>query len=162
MNGHVGYVLKNSDGEVIDLWGGVWGQLPSPPGVIVLPNGDQVCAPVIGVEYSGCVLENWLMDEPPAPIPATISDRQFFQQAAIDGLVSQEEALSAVQTGSIPVVLQAVIDGIEDPNNRFAATMLLAGATTIERYHPLTDAVAAHLGWDSTQLDEFFIRAAQL
>lgn len=96
------------------------------------------------------------------PPPQTISDRQFFQQAAIDGLITQAEALAAVQTGTIPASLQAIVDGIADADQRFAATMLLAGATVFERYHPLTEAVGAAFGWTSAQIDTFFTQAAGL
>lgn len=101
--------------------------------------------------------------EPPLPQPPEmISDRQFFQQAAIAGLITQAEALSAVQTGAIPAVLQSVVDSITDPGQQFAATMMLSGATIFERNHPLTEAVGAYLGWTSAQVDQFFIAAAQL
>ncbi len=96
------------------------------------------------------------------PVPQIISDRQFFQQAAVLQIITQAEALAAVQTGAIPSVLQTIVDGIADPDQKFAATMLLAGATVFERNHPLTEAVGAALGWTSGQIDQFFISAAQL
>ena len=99
---------------------------------------------------------------PPPPIPSIISDRQFFQQAAILGIITQAEALAAVQTGAIPAVLQTIVDGITDPDQKFAATMLLSGATVFERNHPFTEAVGAALGWTSAQVDQFFVAAAQL
>lgn len=100
---------------------------------------------------------------PPAPVvPRDISDRQFFQQAAIAGVVTQAEALAAVQTGTIPAVLQAMVDAIQDPDEQFAATMILSGATVFERTHPLTEAIGVGAGWSSEQIDQFFIAAAQL
>lgn len=99
---------------------------------------------------------------PPVSIPQQISDRQFFQQAAIAGVITELEALAAVQTGTIPSVLQAIVDAIPDANQKFAATMLLAGATVFERNHVLTEAVGMGLGWTSGQIDQFFISAAQL
>lgn len=95
-------------------------------------------------------------------VPETISDRQFFQQAAILGIITQSEALDAVRTGTIPSVLQSIVDGIQDPSQKFAATMLLAGATVFERNHPFTNAVGVALGWSSQQIDQFFIDAAKL
>lgn len=159
----VGYKLKVVEtGEVLQQWGGTWGVFFSPPGEVRLPSGDIVCGPEVGVEYQGCVLEIWEMEEPPPPVPALISDRQFFQQAAVLGIITQAEALAAVQTGTIPAVLQTIVDGIEDPDEKFAATMLLSGATTFERAHPFTEAVGDALGWTSEQIDQFFIAAAQL
>jgi hypothetical protein len=127
---------------------------------------------IIGPEHQAewAAYQAWLADghapSPPIPepayIPAVISDRQFFQMAAIDGLVSMDEALAAVKTGAIPPVLQTIVDGIDDPFQQFAAKMLLSGATEFERNHPLTEAVGAHLGWTSAQIDQFFIQGAKL
>lgn len=99
---------------------------------------------------------------PPVIVPGVISDRQFFQQAAVAGIITQAEAIAAVATGTIPSMLQTIIDGLPDADQKFAATMLLAGATQFERNHPLTVAVGAHLGLTTAQVDDFFIAAAQL
>ena len=108
------------------------------------------------------ILTQNISDFPTRSVPAQISDRQFFQQAAADGLMTQAEALAAVATGAIPAILQTIVDGITDPAQNFAARMLLSGATVFDRSHPLTAAVGAHLGWTSAQIDQFFIRAAAL
>jgi hypothetical protein len=91
-----------------------------------------------------------------------ISDRQFFQQAAFAGIITQAEALAAVQTGAIPAALQSIVDAIADPQQKFAAQMILSGATTFERNHPLTQSIGAALGWTEDQIDEFFRSAAAL
>lgn len=91
-----------------------------------------------------------------------ISDRQFFQQAALAGIITQAEALAAVQTGAIPAALQTIVDAIADPQQKFAAQMILSGATTFERYHPLTQSIGAALGWTDDQIDQFFRSAAAL
>lgn len=108
------------------------------------------------------VLDQPISEVPLPPVPQIISDRQFFQQAAILGVITQGEALAAVATGAIPAVLQTVVDGITDPDQKFAATMLLSGATIFERYHPFTNAVGAALGWTSDQVDQFFVAASKL
>lgn len=108
------------------------------------------------------VLDQSISEVPLPPVPQIISDRQFFQQAAVLQIITQQEALAAVQTGAIPAILQAVVDGITDPDQKFAATMMLSGATTFERHHPFTEAVGAALGWTSAQVDQFFVAAAQL
>jgi hypothetical protein len=116
-------------------------------------------------EYQTWLSEGNTPEEPESellPVPSTISDRQFFQQAAILGVISQAEALAAVQTGTIPPVLQSIVDGIQDPSEKFAATMLLAGATVFERNHPFTNAVGVALGWSTEQIDQFFIDASKL
>ena len=108
------------------------------------------------------VLDQSISEVPLPPVPQIISDRQFFQQAAVLSLITQAEALAAVQTGAIPAMLQTVVDELPDADTRFAATMLLAGATQFERNHPLTVEVGVHLGLTTAQVDDFFIAAAQL
>ena len=135
----------------------------------VVRNSDGA---IIGPEHvdEWAEYQDWLAlgntpDAPepePVPVPQMISDRQFFQQAAVSQIITQAEALAAVQTGVIPAVLQTVVDGIADPDEKFAATMLLSGATVFERTHPFTEAVGAALGWTSEQIDGFFIQAAGL
>jgi hypothetical protein len=94
-------------------------------------------------------------------VPQTISDRQFFQQLAIAGIISQEEALAAVKTGDIPAALSGFIAALDDAA-RFNAEMLLSGATLFQRAHPLTDAIAAAQGMTPDQVDDFFRAAAAL
>ena len=108
------------------------------------------------------VLDQSISEVPLPPVPQIISDRQFFQQAAFLGIITTDEAIAAVATGTIPAILQAVVDDITDPDQKFAATMMLSGATTFERYHPFTNAVGAALGWTSDQVDQFFINASKL
>lgn len=96
---------------------------------------------------------------PPPPVPGSVSDRQFFQALALAGLISQAEALAAVQTGALPAPIAAIIDAMPD---QFAARMLLSGATTFERRHPLTDALASALGYSPAQTDDLFRAAAAL
>ena len=107
-------------------------------------------------------LETGALSDPPPAVPAMISDRQFFQQLAAEGLITQAEALAAVRTGDLPVALRNIVDSISDPQQRFAAEMLLSGATDIQRSHPLTDAIGAATGRTSAQIDDFFRAAAAL
>lgn len=64
----VGYKLINvEDNTVIEQWGGTWGQQPTVPNPIILPNGDHIHAPDVDVEYSGYKLVVWEMEKPPDP-----------------------------------------------------------------------------------------------
>lgn len=126
--------------------------------VVDVVTGEQTVVPLTPEE----IAEIESLPPPPPAIPQVISDRQFFQQAAVLGVITQAEALAAVQTGAIPAILQTIVDGIPDADQKFAATMLLAGATSFERAHPFTNAVGAALGWTSEQIDQFYIAAAQL
>lgn len=94
--------------------------------------------------------------------PLIISDRQFFQQAAIDGYITQADALAAVQTGFIPLPLQSIVDQIPDANERFTAEMLLSGATIFVRDHPLVAEIGTAFNMTPSQIDTFFRNAMAL
>ncbi len=94
------------------------------------------------------------------PLPE-ISDRQFFQQLAIDGYVTHAEALAAVATGALPAAIEAIVSGIP-VNAQFAARMVLSGATRFERNHQLVEVFAAAVGMDTAALDAFWRAASEL
>lgn len=109
------------------------------------------------IDARGIVIGEYV--PPPPPVPESVSDRQFFQALALGGMISEAEALAAVQTGALPAPIAAIIDAMSD---QFAARMLLSGATTFERRHPLTDALASALGYSPAQTDDLFRGAASL
>lgn len=93
----------------------------------------------------------------------SISDRQFFMKAAIDGYITQEDALKAVQSGFIPAPIQANIDAIQNPNVKFQATMLFSGSNIFYRPDPLVESLLLDFGLkDETSMNEFWRIAAQL
>lgn len=93
-------------------------------------------------------------------VPASISDRQFFQQLAIRGTITQEEALAS-NAAVIPEAILTMIEALPE-DQRFSAKMLVSGATVFERNHPLMLVLTQTLDITSEELDEFFIAAAQL
>ncbi|HLQ94210.1 MAG TPA: hypothetical protein VK148_29670 [Xanthobacteraceae bacterium] len=93
--------------------------------------------------------------------PEIISDRQFYQQLAVLGLISQDDALAAVKIGAVPATLKKLIDALPT-DQQFAAEMHVAGAVEFRRDHPLTAALAVGMGWTSDQVDQLWIAAAQL
>lgn len=97
----------------------------------------------------------------PIVVPQVISDRQFFQQLATTGICTQQEALDAVKTGAIPAALAAIVNQMP-AQQQFAANMIISGATSFERMHPMTVAIGTAYGWSSEQVDQFFIAAYQL
>lgn len=126
------------------------------------PEGKQrIGEPSYDISSGVCV-ETYSVEDVPAYVPQSISDRQFAHVLALQGLISQEEALAWVKTGDIPSALQSLIDDIPDPVIKFSAQMLLAGATVFERDHPMTAQLAAGLGMSSAQVDDLWRAAAAL
>lgn len=89
-----------------------------------------------------------------------ISRRQFFQQLAIVGVISQTEAEDAM-SGVIPPEMLTLIGQIPQ-EAQFAARMLLRGATTFERSHPLSETFRQLFMWSAETLDLFWTDAGQL
>lgn len=97
----------------------------------------------------------------PAPVPPSISDRQFFQQIATMGLITEAEAEDAVASGVIPASLAALVEFLP-AQARHGARMLLKGATVFERNHEMTDTIAWLYGFDSAATDQLFRNASVL
>ncbi len=104
------------------------------------------------------------------PPPEVISDRQFAQALALDGIITQAEALAWAARGDLPEAMTDALTAIpEADGQRFGAHMLLAGATTFERHHPLTGVLGALLTnpetgqpYDAAALDALWSRASAL
>ena len=102
--------------------------------------------------------------QPPQPVSLPdISDRQFYQQLAVMGMITQAEAIAAVGTGAIPSEMQSALTSLPAVE-QFAATMKLTGATTFERGDPLVAVFAAAQNppLTSAQLDALWQAAALL
>ena len=98
---------------------------------------------------------------PPQPVPETISDRQFAQGLAKQGLITTAEALAWVGPGALPAAMVAFLDGLPAAE-RFDAEIILTGATEFCRSYPLTAAFGQATGMDSTALDDFWRFCATL
>ena len=95
------------------------------------------------------------------PVPTEISDRQFFQQMAIEGRITQAEALDAVGSGVIPAAMDTLVEQLP-ANQRFAARMLIRGATTFRRDHSVTELIGQLYGMSAEQIDTTWRAAAKL
>lgn len=95
-------------------------------------------------------------------VPSEISRRQFFQQLAVSGIISNQEAIAALAQGAIPPPLQVLVDQLPNEEAKFNAQMLIIGASVFQRAHPLVDTVRVLLGWTEEQADQFFIDAYKL
>jgi hypothetical protein len=97
----------------------------------------------------------------PVPeVPQQISDRQFFQQLAVLGIITEAEALAS-NAAVIPPPLEALIDAMP-VDQQFAAKMIVSGATIYHRDAALTVAIGTAYGWSAGQIDAFFTAAAAL
>jgi hypothetical protein len=134
---------------------------------VVVRIADNACIPSDPGNSDRIAYEKWLSDggvpdpyvAPPPPVPASISDRQFFQQLAVQGIITQDDAIAS-NAAVIPPPLLSIISGMP-ADQQFGAKMLVGGATVFERNHPMTIAIGTAYGWTSEQVDDFF-RAASL
>ncbi len=94
-------------------------------------------------------------------VPEEISDRQFFQQLSIMGLISEEEAEAAVSTGTLPPAMLVFI-GQLPTEQQFPARMLLKGATSFRRSNPFVSEFGAMQGMTSSEIDDLWRAAAAL
>lgn len=109
------------------------------------------------------IVDSFTVEQMQAPAtPRLISDRQFFQALALQGAITQEEALAAVRTGAIPAAMQSFIDAIPDQDQQFGATMLLSGAVEFDRNHPLVESFRQAMGWTLQQTNDLWRLAATL
>lgn len=99
--------------------------------------------------------------DPARVIPEVISVRQFFQQLAIDGDITQAEALAAVQTRALPQKLADAIASL--PKSRqFSANMLVCGAVEFHRSNETVTLLGQALNKDADALDALWADAFAL
>jgi hypothetical protein len=93
-------------------------------------------------------------------IPDPISRRQFFEALANLGYITEDEAFAAL-SGTIPEAFQPLIESLP-ADQRFSARMLLAGATSFERNHPVVQAIGASPEWGAQKVDALWLAASRL
>lgn len=141
-------------------------QLTSPHQNIIIRTADGMCIPFDpnNRDYMEYLIwaGNNTADPYVAPIivAESISDRQFFQQLAVEGIISQADALAS-NAAVIPPPLLALIEQLPS-DQQFAAKMLVGGATVFKRHHPLSIAIGAAFGFNSAQMDAFWTAADKL
>lgn len=113
------------------------------------------------VDDAGTPRRVWtLIDAPPA-VPEIISDRQFAQQLAVLGTITEAEAIVWAARGDLPDAMEAAMSALPS-EQQFGARMLLSSATTYERSHPLAPMLGAILSYDAAELDDLWRAAAIL
>lgn len=138
----VGYKLVDALDVVYQTWGGTWGQCPSIPNPIKLPNGDYVHAPSLNADYNGYTLVEWSMAEPPPSVPNSITPRQCRLLLLQQGLLASVEATIAQSTEDVRISWEY--------------------ASEFRRDDPILLTFATAFGFSDTAIDQFFIAAAQL
>lgn len=132
----------------------------SPGAAVVVPEIDGHPMSIGGIYKDG------IYTPPPGPtplpemVPQSISDRQFFQQLAVLGIITQDDALAS-NAAVIPPPLLTIINEMP-ADKQFNAKMVISGATVFERNNPLTIDIGTAYGWTSAQIDDFFRAAAAL
>ena len=104
----------------------------------------------------------WAIEPKPVYVPPLISDRQFFHALAKWQIISEQEALAAVATGTIPQAMSDIVEAMPVDSERFDAKMFLSGAVEFRRNHPLVAVFGAAMGWTDAQIDDLFIFAGAL
>lgn len=137
----------HSEGEFLRANGQlVYGPLP--------PNAGDIRSEFDTWVGSGGVVEPYV--EPPTPVPASLSRRQFFQIVAIKGWITWQEAEDAMG-GAIPQALLGLIDELPlDDAQKFDARMLIKGATEFQRRHHLTYLLGYLFDLDDPAIDDLY------
>lgn len=81
----------------------------------------------------------------PRPVPDEISDRQFWQSAALLGYITEAEAFAAVTVGTIPNILVNAIAQLPT-SKQFPVKMAVAGSNTFHLSNPATGLLMQLLG----------------
>jgi hypothetical protein len=146
--------FEEMDGQIVEV-GWHWGDVASP----WVPVPEDVFAGFIAGPDN-----TWLPPEPHSveeALPFEVSDRQFFQQLAVDGIITEEEALLAVGPGTIPSAMLSLIQQLPS-DMRFDAKMKVTGATRFEPLNSLSLTIQQLFGWDEAQAKQFWIAASKL
>jgi hypothetical protein len=155
------YAVIEANGAIVNsiLLEDVSAWQPQGAHTIILDDNQayQIGGTLIDGVYTAPVVE---LPQPTPLFLLSISDRQFFQQLAVLGVITQDEALAS-NAAVIPQPLLDIIDAMP-ADQQFNAKMIVSGATVFERNNPLTIAIGTAYGWSSAQIDAFFVAAAKL
>lgn len=172
----IGYSLVDWQGNELQVWGDLPGVIHLIPNPVILPNGDHVHCVGLGPIQEWQIVPRMFEYGPsssitfdgtqilviqPEPVPEMISDRQFFQQLAVLGEITWEEAEAAVGPGILPSAFADVISTLSIEAQR-PIRMLLIGATQFNRYHLVTAALMQILGKDDAWTDQLWRDAFKL
>lgn len=92
-------------------------------------------------------------------VPNEISRRQFFQELANREMITKEEALAAITSGTLPAEFENLVAAILDEDIEWQARMALCGVTTFLRANWFVDYFAAMKGFSSAYMDDIWREA---
>lgn len=115
----IGYSLIDADGTEVWHVGDIKGQQYGLPGMVILPNGDQVHCPSVGETLEEWQLvERWLVDEPPSPWYAIIGQSVAFDGTKVIVTIIYEDTPSITPPAPFlapPTVVAAALGMIVTP-----------------------------------------------
>jgi len=94
-------------------------------------------------------------------VPQNVSARQFYQQLAIYGEITQQEALDVVRAGILPPLIADFIASLP-ADQQFSAQMQFSGGIAMPRHEPLIEQFLAWDQWTSAEADNLFRDASKL
>lgn len=145
------YLLINADGKAYNTI------VLDNPAVYTVPAGHSIT--LVGEAPANL---QWVEETPAVQQEiSSITRRQFLIGAAGAGLLTSAEAEAAATGGAIPAAIEAVFNTLPNAQN-LAARITWATMTKIERNEPLVDAAAAAFGLNESEVDAFFLSAAQI
>lgn len=154
-NEHPFYIAVTDSGAIISMTDDIEQSQISDHDIIGIDSDYGFTFGPGGSVY-GMVWDGSKITIPVEPPPNEISRRQFFQQLAVMEIITKPDALAAMQGGVIPAPLQAIIDQLPTEDDQFNAQMLVIGADTFNRTHPLAETVRLALNWTEEQKDDFW------
>lgn len=96
----------------------------------------------------------------PPPVPEELPRWQFFAAAALAGIITQDEAKTAI-TGTLPPPFVAFIATLPE-SDRFGADMLLTGSQVFHRHHPFVGLFLQSVNMADAQADAIWLAGSKL
>lgn len=91
----------------------------------------------------------------------TITRKQYFDQLAKQGIVTQQEADSALN-GKLPNSMMSILDTIENITSRYSANQMLSTGESFYRNQPILYYIGNGYGMTEEQTDQLFDDALSL
>lgn len=129
----VGYRLINiKTQQIVQEWGGVWGQCSEIPNPLILPNGDHVCAAKLGVDYAGHQLVEWTTTPPVHAVKAE----------------AQRRIIEITGGGDLLGSLIRQINGVVSDSDKLRINAIRTRSNEVEAMIPIPSDYTADVWWE--------------